>query len=328
MARLRLFANLREAAGTGSVEMDAATVGELLAAAEEDFGQAFSAGLPHARVWVNGEPAGAETPLAAGDEVALIPPVSGGALVIDADEGSRVLLAASLVVALLLASSISLQAFTIAVVAVAGVWLWDLAGYATARGVVLNAYPLFAAVIAPAWGAYRWGFEGFAFATVLAFAVVLVWALARPEFRAVESLAASGLVVSYVAGGVGTMVLIRLRSTEELAAFLVVVGVAVLAGWVAALVERKSLALDPNIAMLVAAIGTGALVGTQWGPEWNIVFVASVVAAAGLVAGRAIGSLLRSGRIQLLDAAPGYLAMLDGPFMAAGLFWLGLALLT
>ncbi len=58
MARLRLFANLREAAGTGSVDVDAASVGDLLARASQDFGPGFAAGLPHARVWVNGEPAG------------------------------------------------------------------------------------------------------------------------------------------------------------------------------------------------------------------------------------------------------------------------------
>ena len=40
------------------------------------------------------------------------------------------------------------------------------------------------------------------------------------------------------------------------------------------------------------------------------------------------GPLFVTGRIQLVDAPPGYLAMLDGPFLAAGLFWLGLALLT
>ncbi len=328
MARLRLFANLREAAGTGSVEMDAASVGELLARAEEDFGPQFAAGIPHARVWVNGEPADPDTPLVSGDEVALIPPVSGGALVIDADEGSRLLLAAALVVALLLTSTISLQAFVVALVAVAGVWLWDLAGYTAARGVLLNAYPLFVAVVAPAWGAYRWGFEGFGFATVAALAATLVWALFRPEFRGVESLAASGLVVVYVAVGVGSLVLIRLRSTEELAAYVVVVGAAVLAGWFASIVEQRVAVFDPNIASLAGAIIAGAIVGTIWGPTWSVIFVSSVVAAAGLVAGRAIGSLLRSGRILLIDSPPGYLAMLDGPFLAAGLFWIGLALLT
>lgn len=44
------------------------------------YGAAFEALLPTARVWVNGDepPAGDETDLVAGDEVAVLPPVSGG----------------------------------------------------------------------------------------------------------------------------------------------------------------------------------------------------------------------------------------------------------
>ena len=57
MARLRLFANLREAAGTGQTEFDGATVGEVLDAAEAAFGKDFARGLTIAKVWVNGEPA-------------------------------------------------------------------------------------------------------------------------------------------------------------------------------------------------------------------------------------------------------------------------------
>jgi molybdopterin converting factor small subunit len=44
------------------------------------YGAPFRAVLPTARVWVNGEEpeAGDDTPLHEGDEVAVIPPVSGG----------------------------------------------------------------------------------------------------------------------------------------------------------------------------------------------------------------------------------------------------------
>lgn len=79
--RLRLFAAAREAAGTGAVEFeDQATLGALLAAASVRFGPGFDAVLGTARVWVNGdEPSdGAATVLADGDEVAVLPPVSGG----------------------------------------------------------------------------------------------------------------------------------------------------------------------------------------------------------------------------------------------------------
>ena len=80
MARLRLFAQAREAAGTAEVSFHAATLGALLATARAELGAEFSAVLDTSRVWVNGdEPdAGDQTPLVSDDEVAVLPPVSGG----------------------------------------------------------------------------------------------------------------------------------------------------------------------------------------------------------------------------------------------------------
>ena len=82
--RLRLFAAAREAAGLPADEFDAGpegTLGEVLLAATERYGPEFEAVLRTSRVWVNGdEPAaGLETTLHEGDEVAVLPPVSGGA---------------------------------------------------------------------------------------------------------------------------------------------------------------------------------------------------------------------------------------------------------
>jgi MoaD family protein len=81
--RLRLFASAREAAGRTADEFDLAsapTVGAVLDRACADYGPTFADVLATARVWVNGdEPvAGRATRLAAGDEVAVLPPVSGG----------------------------------------------------------------------------------------------------------------------------------------------------------------------------------------------------------------------------------------------------------
>jgi MoaD family protein len=78
MALLRLFASAREAAGRGRDAIAGDTVGDVLAAASDRYGDAFAALLPTCKVWVNGEPADAETPLDATDEVAVLPPVSGG----------------------------------------------------------------------------------------------------------------------------------------------------------------------------------------------------------------------------------------------------------
>jgi molybdopterin converting factor small subunit len=79
VATLRLFAQAREAAGTGSVEVAGATVGAVLDEAVGRFGPSFEAVLGTSRVWLNGEAAESGTAVGPGDEVAVLPPVSGGA---------------------------------------------------------------------------------------------------------------------------------------------------------------------------------------------------------------------------------------------------------
>ena len=78
MPTLRLFAAAREAAGTGRASVDGATVGDVLDEAERRFGAGFSAVLGTSRVWLNGEPATRDLPVSPADEVAVLPPVSGG----------------------------------------------------------------------------------------------------------------------------------------------------------------------------------------------------------------------------------------------------------
>lgn len=80
MAVLRLFAQARQAAGTAQAEVPGRTVAEVLHAATDRFGPDFAEVLGSCGVWVNGEPAPPDTPVGAGDEVAVLPPVSGGAV--------------------------------------------------------------------------------------------------------------------------------------------------------------------------------------------------------------------------------------------------------
>ena len=75
---MRLFASVRVAADTGKVNVPGSTVGEVLAAADEKFGEAFAGVATTCRVWLNGESATATDVVGTDDEVALIPPVSGG----------------------------------------------------------------------------------------------------------------------------------------------------------------------------------------------------------------------------------------------------------
>jgi molybdopterin synthase sulfur carrier subunit len=79
MAVLRLFAAARIAAGTPRDDVPGATVAEVLAAAAERYGRTFAEVLPTCAVWCNGEPVEADTPVVAADEIAVLPPVSGGA---------------------------------------------------------------------------------------------------------------------------------------------------------------------------------------------------------------------------------------------------------
>lgn len=78
MPVLRLFASAREAAGVQQARFDGATVHDVLSEAVETFGAGFEQVLANCKVWVNGEPADAADVLAADDEVAVLPPVSGG----------------------------------------------------------------------------------------------------------------------------------------------------------------------------------------------------------------------------------------------------------
>lgn len=78
MVVLRLFAAAREAAGTGNDHLPGATVGEVLEAARARYGEGFVAVLEASRVWVNGQPASPDDAVGDDDEVAVLPPVSGG----------------------------------------------------------------------------------------------------------------------------------------------------------------------------------------------------------------------------------------------------------
>lgn len=78
MAVLRLFASAREAAGTGRDVVGGATVGAVLAEAGRRYGDPFTSLLAGCRIWRNGEPASVDDRVDDHDEVAVLPPVSGG----------------------------------------------------------------------------------------------------------------------------------------------------------------------------------------------------------------------------------------------------------
>jgi sulfur-carrier protein len=78
--RVRLFAALREAAGSGEVLVEPAPLADLLDDLEQRFGEPFAERLRISTVLVDGTatPRDAATAVPDGAEVALLPPVSGG----------------------------------------------------------------------------------------------------------------------------------------------------------------------------------------------------------------------------------------------------------
>lgn len=74
-----MFAAARTAAGCGHDDVPGPTVADVLAGAVGRYGSEFAAILPTCRIWVNGDPADDATVVTPTDEVAVLPPISGGA---------------------------------------------------------------------------------------------------------------------------------------------------------------------------------------------------------------------------------------------------------
>ncbi|NNN14317.1 MAG: MoaD/ThiS family protein [Acidimicrobiaceae bacterium] len=80
MPRLLFFAAAREAAGLGAMDVTATTVSEAIGEAVARLPDSFGMVLPSCRVWLNGEPTDGHERCGEADEIAFIPPVSGGSL--------------------------------------------------------------------------------------------------------------------------------------------------------------------------------------------------------------------------------------------------------
>jgi sulfur-carrier protein len=78
VARLRLFGPAREAAGVTSINISGERVSGIIAAAELRFGTEFSRVLAVSNIWLNGDVTSLDAPVGDEDEIAVIPPVSGG----------------------------------------------------------------------------------------------------------------------------------------------------------------------------------------------------------------------------------------------------------
>ncbi|NQV07449.1 MoaD/ThiS family protein [bacterium] len=320
MARLRMFANLREAAGSALADVPGATVGEVLDNAVERFGPAFAAGLGPAKAWVNGTHADSSAPVTDEDEIALIPPVSGGTTAVRSPAGMEAGIVIACTLALFVANAISLQWLAVVVVLVAAVWALDASESAGRRDLRVGVIPALLGTLGAVLAAYRFGVPGLAAAVAGATLVALVWSIAAPRYRSIPSIAATVVLTLIASSGAGTMIVLRLRSEEEMLAFLVVAVAGIGAGWLGG---RSGIQmLDPVTMTLIGAIGAGVVAAVVWGDEIVPILLGSIGAAIALVAGRNIGTLMRAGGFFAAGTMPGSLSFLDGLFPAAAAFWL------
>jgi molybdopterin synthase sulfur carrier subunit len=317
MARLRLFANLREVAGTGSAEFPGSTVAEVLEAASSAYGTEFTQNLTIAKVWVNGDPAKPDDPVGVSDEIALIPPVSGGAIAAGVSNTSGALLVIALLVSLVIANNVGTRTFVFVVVGSALAWLWDITDVLRLRGLAINPIPLMVGATAAANGAYSWGVAGFAGG--VAVAVVVVLDSSQRTVRSVAIPLVVGLVISLVAGA---LVLTHLRSLPMVFAALAIAASAGFAAWGVQQSGGELGGLDPNLGMVLGAVIAGLISALAADTlEITTMLLASAAGAAGLIAGRAFGSLLRTGSVIHTARAPGLLTMFDAAVLGVPAFW-------
>lgn len=331
MAVLRLFAGLRDAAGVSRVEIPGSTVDDVISTAVDRFGPAFESGLQRSRIWVNGEEADRSTPVGDGDELALIPPVSGGAGAVQVrsgvDPGALLLF---LVGALLVVANVFGTEAWVAAALVGAVSLWavDLASTVSIRGKDLPVVPVLVTVLASVAGTRMLGGEGMAVAAGMAVVAPMAWGVMSESSRLLTSIAPAVLVSSMA--GLATSSLLQVRfeyDARVFGVFLVVAAVATVAGSLAERLRSTPLG-DPFTVSAIAAIASSVVAAAIWDLSLATYLFVGVVLAVGLVAGRTLGSIVRTGSGSLVDRPPGIGFPADGVVVAAALFMPMLALLA
>lgn len=324
MATVRLFARLRELAGDSRVEIEGRTVGEVIEAAGEKFGPEFVAAVSTARVWRNGEEAAMDDPVAPDDEVALLPPVSGGATIVAASP--EVALAIPIVAALVLVF-LNLRGdaawWAAGLVGAVGLWVIDIAQQVELRGRIFPAVAVVLGAVAGAVISESMGAAGLAVALALAVVLVLAWGVGLAGYRSVDAVAPGVMVAMLASAAVGSLVLARSGASpdpEAVDVFLLVVILATLFGAVADNVSQLPY-LDPYTVTALTAIVVS--VATAFIRDLDVAgyLLAGLGLAVTLVAGRGLGALLRTGTVALADKVPGFFRPFDGALLAAALYF-------
>lgn len=324
MVRVRLFANLREIAGASRLDVPAETVGDAVDAVNEKFGESFEKGVASSRIWLNGEEAGRRDPVSSGDEVVILPPVSGGsqpATVQLTDLAAFLPLVVA--VAAVLANLQEQAIWAAALVAIAAVWAFDMESAFVARGRAFAPLAVATATVASVLSAHILGTIGYGLAAAIPVAVVLGWGVAFAEYREVEVFAPTLLVTLIASLGSASLILARSAQTPDAMAVDVFL-VATIAGVVLGSVVDRLPALPFLDRFSTTAIGS-VLAAMAAAAMWDLDIVGYLLVGLGiavaLVAGQGLSSMLRTGTVVLTERPPGLLTSVDGIALAAVIYF-------
>ncbi len=324
MAQLRLFANLREIAGTARIDIPADTVGDLIKTANGKFGPDFERGVESSRVWLNGEEASEADQVVASDEVVLLPPVSGGTQ--PATLAPSDLLGFLPVAVLLLAVFANTQGQEIwaaTLVAIAAVWALDVGAAFTSRARTFAPLVVVVTSAAGALSAHILGGTGYGITVALAVGIALGWGVAFRRYRDVDTFAPTLLVA--LLGGLASASLVLARSSfspdeRAIDVFLVATIVGVALGTLVARLPATPF-LDPFSVTAVGAVVAAVVAAAFWDLEVVAYLLVGLALAVALVAGHGLSTMLRTGRVALTERSPGLLASLDGIVLAAAIYY-------
>jgi molybdopterin converting factor small subunit len=324
MVQLRLFANLREIAGTSRLEVPAQTVGQAIDAVNEKFGADFRRGTESSRVWLNGEEADCDDVVTESDEVVILPPVSGGsqpATFAPADLAGFLPLAVAAVA--VVADLQDQPIWSAALVAIVAVWAMDMDSAFSARTREFAPLAVITAAVGAILTAHILGPTGYGLAVAIPVAVVLGWAVAFPTYREIGTIAPTLLVGLIGALGSASLILSRSSFTPDPRAVDVFL-VATIAGVAVGSIVDRLPALPFLDRFSTTAIGA-VLAAMAGAAIWDLDVVGYLLIGLGiavaLVAGQGLSSMLRTGSIVLTERPPGLLASLDGVALAAAIYF-------
>lgn len=215
--------------------------------------------------------------------------------------------------------------FVAAAVGVLALWVWDVTRHGALAGVHAQPIPALVGVMAGVllplgWVSSANHLEGVGVAVAVAVIATFANAAFDKRARSVEGIGVTLMLAVVATCAAASLALVRLANggTSALWVLLAVGTVSVLASVGADRVPGLNV-LDPLSAGAVGAVLAGLVTALLLGLDVVSYLLVSMLLALGIIAGRSLGSLMRTGRVLLVEAAPGLVAPLDGPVVGAAL---------